>query len=172
MAHDASASVVATAQRGMLWSILFSAGHAGEIDAYTYARTSSRERFWPRKRWRAATAEFMPSLSRYRVQSFILNSLVVISLVTAAIPSHAQPSGAPIVIGEKFQIHFNVLNESRALLIATPETYDQETDRYPVLYVLDGEDYSELNQALEACRSNSMFNVIDKVTSFKVDFFS
>jgi hypothetical protein len=36
--------------------------------------------------------------------------------------------------------------------------------------------YSELNQALEACRSNSMFNVIDKfnvidnVTGLKIDF--
>jgi hypothetical protein len=30
--------------------------------------------------------------------------------------------------------------------------------------------YSELNQALEACRSNSMFTLIDKVTGLKVDF--
>ena len=30
--------------------------------------------------------------------------------------------------------------------------------------------YSELNQALEACRSSSMFNVIDKVTGLKVNF--
>ena len=30
--------------------------------------------------------------------------------------------------------------------------------------------YSELNQALEACRSNSMFNVIDNVTGLKIDF--
>jgi hypothetical protein len=30
--------------------------------------------------------------------------------------------------------------------------------------------YSELNQALEACRSNSMFNVIDNITGLKIDF--
>lgn len=30
--------------------------------------------------------------------------------------------------------------------------------------------YSELNQALEACRRNSMFNVIDHVTGLKIDF--
>jgi hypothetical protein len=30
--------------------------------------------------------------------------------------------------------------------------------------------YSELNQALEACQSNSMFNVIDNVTGLKIDF--
>jgi hypothetical protein len=30
--------------------------------------------------------------------------------------------------------------------------------------------YSELNQALEACRRNSMFNVVDHVTGLKIDF--
>jgi hypothetical protein len=30
--------------------------------------------------------------------------------------------------------------------------------------------YSELNQALEACQRNSMFNVIDQVTGLKIDF--
>jgi len=30
--------------------------------------------------------------------------------------------------------------------------------------------YSELTHALEACRSNSMFNIIDNGTGFKVDF--
>jgi hypothetical protein len=30
--------------------------------------------------------------------------------------------------------------------------------------------YSELNHALEACRRNSMFNVIDHVTGLKIDF--
>ena len=30
--------------------------------------------------------------------------------------------------------------------------------------------YSELNQALEACQSKSMFNIIDKITGLKIDF--
>ncbi|HEY7402109.1 MAG TPA: hypothetical protein VIB39_01190 [Candidatus Angelobacter sp.] len=30
--------------------------------------------------------------------------------------------------------------------------------------------YSDLNQALEACRTNSMFNIIDNGTGFKIDF--
>lgn len=30
--------------------------------------------------------------------------------------------------------------------------------------------YSELNQALEACRSSSIFNMIDNVTGLKIDF--
>jgi predicted alpha/beta superfamily hydrolase len=83
---------------------------------------------------------FMTNPSRYHFQYFFFNFLLVISFVTAAIPSHGQASGETIVIGKKFQIHSNVLNETRALLIATPEGYDQETDRYPVLYVLDGDE--------------------------------
>ena len=54
--------------------------------------------------------------------------------------SHAQTGGEPVVIGKKFEIHSKVLNETRSLLIATPEGYDQETDRYPVLYLLDGDE--------------------------------
>ena len=65
---------------------------------------------------------------------------MAISLVTAPIRSHAQTGGEPIVIGKKFEIHSKVLNETRSLLIATPEGYDQEKDRYPVLYLLDGDE--------------------------------
>ena len=69
-----------------------------------------------------------------------LNVFLVILLATAAIRSHAQTGGEPIAIGKKFEIHSKVLNETRSLLVATPEGYDQETDRYPVLYLLDGDE--------------------------------
>ncbi len=80
----------------------------------------------------------MTSPNRNRFQYFFLNALLAILLVTV-IRSHAQ-TGEPIVIGKTFEIHSKVLNETRSLLIATPEGYDQETDRYPVLYVLDGDE--------------------------------
>ncbi|HSK45548.1 MAG TPA: alpha/beta hydrolase-fold protein [Candidatus Binatia bacterium] len=60
--------------------------------------------------------------------------------LAVAIPSHAQSDGEPVVIGKRVQIHSRVLKETRSLLIATPDGYDQETDRYPVLYLLDGEE--------------------------------
>jgi predicted alpha/beta superfamily hydrolase len=82
----------------------------------------------------------MTSPNGNRFQCFFLNALLTILLVTAAIRSHAQTGGEPIVIGKKFEIHSKVLNETRSLLIATPEGYDQEKDRYPVLYVLDGDE--------------------------------
>jgi predicted alpha/beta superfamily hydrolase len=82
----------------------------------------------------------MTSPNGNRFQYFFFNSLLAISLLAAAIPSHGQASGEPIVIGKKFEIHSKVLNETRSLLIAMPEGYDQETDRYPVLYLLDGDE--------------------------------
>lgn len=48
--------------------------------------------------------------------------------------------GAPVVIGQRYTIHSDVLGEDRTILVATPDGY--ETDpaaRYPVLYLLDGD---------------------------------
>lgn len=52
----------------------------------------------------------------------------------------AQGSSEPVVIGQKVEIYSSTLQEKRQLLIAKPAGYEQGTDRYPVLYVLDGED--------------------------------
>jgi len=60
-------------------------------------------------------------------------------LAVIAVHLRAQDNGEPIVIGKRIQIHSKVLDETRTLLIATPAGYDQETERYPVLYILDGE---------------------------------
>lgn len=67
---------------------------------------------------------------------FVLTTM----LAVIAVPSLAQGNGEPIVIGKRIQIHSKVLDETRTLLVATPAGYDQETERYPVLYMLDGED--------------------------------
>jgi uncharacterized protein len=82
----------------------------------------------------------MTSPNGSHFQYFFVNFLLTISLVTTAIRSPAQEGGEPIVIGKKFEIHSKVLNETRSLLVATPEGYDQEADRYPVLYLLDGDE--------------------------------
>lgn len=66
--------------------------------------------------------------------------MLAISIAAVAIRSRAQVGGEPVVIGKKFQLHSKILNETRSLLIATPAGYDQETDLYPVLYVLDGDE--------------------------------
>ena len=82
----------------------------------------------------------MTNSNTSRFECFFFNFLLAISLVTAPILSHAQVGGEPVVIGKKSEIHSKVLNETRSLLIATPEGYGQETDRYPVLYLLDGDE--------------------------------
>lgn len=61
-------------------------------------------------------------------------------LISSAIPSHAQADGEPVVIGKKIQIHSRVLSETRFLFIAKPAGYDEEPERYPVLYLLDGDE--------------------------------
>jgi len=82
----------------------------------------------------------MTSPNWNRFQYVFLKVFLAIWLATAATCSHAQTGGEPIVIGKKFQLHSKILNETRSLLVATPEGYDQETDRYSVLYLLDGDE--------------------------------
>jgi predicted alpha/beta superfamily hydrolase len=47
----------------------------------------------------------------------------------------------PIVIGERVSIRSGVLNEDRPLWIYTPPGYEQSSDRFPVLYLLDAGDH-------------------------------
>jgi len=53
--------------------------------------------------------------------------------------AQAQTQAGSVVIGDTVQLQSNTLKESRTLLIAKPAGYDTGTDRYPVLYLLDGE---------------------------------
>jgi predicted alpha/beta superfamily hydrolase len=59
----------------------------------------------------------------------------------ATVSAWPQSRGAPVVIGETVQLQSNILKESRSLLISKPDGYDSGTDRYPVIYLLDGEMY-------------------------------
>lgn len=45
----------------------------------------------------------------------------------------------PVVIGESMTFRSAVLGEDRQLFISKPADYDKEQERYPVLYILDGE---------------------------------
>lgn len=44
-----------------------------------------------------------------------------------------------LTIGDRFTVHSKVLDEDRTMLIALPKSYSDSKERYPVLYVLDGE---------------------------------
>jgi uncharacterized protein len=60
-------------------------------------------------------------------------------------PSHvgaASPrEGTPITLGVKHTFHSTVLGEERGFLVYLPPGYDTSSERYPVLYLLDGDAY-------------------------------
>jgi predicted alpha/beta superfamily hydrolase len=53
--------------------------------------------------------------------------------------ARAQSPPSPLVIGEVVHVQSGILKEERTLLISKPAGYDDGAERYPVLYVLDGE---------------------------------
>jgi predicted alpha/beta superfamily hydrolase len=62
----------------------------------------------------------------------------------------AQQPGGPVVIGETVQLESKLLKESRMLLIARPAGYDDGTERYLVLYLLDAEVHFHYASGIEA----------------------
>jgi len=71
-------------------------------------------------------------------RSFALPALLC-ALLVVTINAWAQNQASSVVIGETVQLQSRILREPRTLLISKPEGYDDGTDRYPVLYLLDGE---------------------------------
>src|ERR1035441_8391127 len=70
------------------------------------------------------------------------------ALQISKIDAWAQSQGSPVVIGETAQLRSDALKESRSLLISKPAGYDSGTDRYPVLYLLDGETHFRYTAAI------------------------
>jgi len=48
-------------------------------------------------------------------------------------------AGEPITIGETITIQSEVMDEERTILVSTPPRYEQGQNRYPVLYMTDGD---------------------------------
>ena len=48
-------------------------------------------------------------------------------------------SAEPVTIGETIRIPSKVLGEERTILVSTPRGYERGTERYPVLYMTDGD---------------------------------
>jgi predicted alpha/beta superfamily hydrolase len=65
--------------------------------------------------------------------------LFVLAAQLLAVGAGAQSPPSPVVIGEIAHIRSSVLKEERTLLVSKPAGYESGADRYPVLYVLDGE---------------------------------
>jgi predicted alpha/beta superfamily hydrolase len=63
----------------------------------------------------------------------------VLSLVTLLVVASIATAGEPITIGETIKIESKILSEERTILVSTPADYGQSTQRYPVLYLTDGD---------------------------------
>jgi predicted alpha/beta superfamily hydrolase len=68
-------------------------------------------------------------------------SLYRVLLLLSAQLVRAQGPANPVVIGEVSQIRSKVLNEERTLFISKPAGYGGGAERYPVVYLLDGESH-------------------------------
>lgn len=79
------------------------------------------------------------------MKSLVNSSVIIITLLsilfTTILPITytAQNENDDIVIGKTITINSKVLNEQRNIFIYTPVGYDQSEDKYPVIYVLDGQ---------------------------------
>jgi uncharacterized protein len=74
----------------------------------------------------------------------VLLGLLALStaLVAIPVPALAQAeAGEPVVIGHRLTLHSEILGEDRRILVHLPHGYATSTERYPVLYVLDGPDH-------------------------------
>ena len=72
------------------------------------------------------------------LQALLVLALCAGILAVSAGAAPPQDVDDPIVIGNKRQIESKILNETRPLWISTPSSYDAGEERYPVLYLLDG----------------------------------
>ncbi len=73
----------------------------------------------------------------------LLGFCTLLFVLTLPAEISTQETGEPVVIGERFRIESQILNETRSLMIGTPRSYLSGEKRYPVLYVLDGEAHFE-----------------------------
>lgn len=75
------------------------------------------------------------------LQSRSLQSiLIALALGLCTLPAAAAPlTPGPVQIGETTAIWSEVLHASRPVQIHLPASYDQTRDRYPVLFLLDGD---------------------------------
>jgi len=82
----------------------------------------------------------MDAIRATRLVLTVWLAVFISATVPFTVAAQSETGGEPVVIGSKIQFHSRILNETRTLLISKPAGYDDETERYPVLYLLDGED--------------------------------
>lgn len=70
-----------------------------------------------------------------QIPKHIIATVIVLHVLVS---NAAAQRTAPIVVGEQFIIHSDVLNEDRAIFITLPPGYEFTPQKFPVIYLLDG----------------------------------
>lgn len=69
-----------------------------------------------------------------------ISLVAILALVTGNVTDlSAQEIRSPIIIGDSVSLNSDILKEEREIFIYWPNGYEQETAKYPVLYLLDAE---------------------------------
>ncbi len=68
----------------------------------------------------------------------ILFMLILLLVLLQGLPGYAQNSDKIISLGEKFSLQSKILNEGRSMLVYLPDDYQRVEKKFPVIYVLDG----------------------------------
>jgi enterochelin esterase-like enzyme len=80
-------------------------------------------------------------------------SIFVLTFIIISISVQGQDKMSGVVtdrIGHYETVHSSKLNEERRLFIHLPTDYETSSNKYPVLYVLDGEDNQRFIQSIRA----------------------
>jgi predicted alpha/beta superfamily hydrolase len=72
------------------------------------------------------------------MKSFFTFLVAAAFILGNAANATAQSVSKPVVIGEELTLYSSVLKEERVLFISKPLNYETSTERYPVLFLLDG----------------------------------
>lgn len=67
--------------------------------------------------------------------------IIAIICCFLSVNSFTQQEGSNIVIGTNHTIKSTILNQDRAIQVYVPESYNESEREYPVLYVIDGQEY-------------------------------
>ncbi len=71
----------------------------------------------------------------------VLGSFLAVVLVATPKALAGQDNGEPVVIGHRYTVHSQILDEDRPVLVHTPAGYEGSLAHFPVIYVLDGPDH-------------------------------
>ena len=84
------------------------------------------------------------AVPRIAARRTTLAALAILTFVLA-LPRRlaAQQEGPPVTIGTTWTLHSRVLDEDRRLLVHLPTGYATSGERYPVMYLLDGDAHFE-----------------------------